>query len=265
MILLIAMPTQGDIATPTVKSLISLTQWLRKEGITFGFETYEFSDIVFSRNQLMSLFLTRKDFTHMLCLDADMVFAPSVIQRMINFKEDFVATAYPQKHLKWGRIRRLIEDEAKRPEDERASMGEILARAWVYNHQLAPFGGGKWIPRRRNGFLTVPATGTGMMLLSRAVPERMVETGAAVPKPRMTHIPLHKGLDYHDFFTHRTAPDGGMMYGEDQSFCMRWVEDCGGDIWLDSESVVRHVGRKSFDGYYAQKVSDDFPEIEDLD
>ena len=72
-VLLISMPTLGQISTPTTKCLIGLTQYLSREGIPFAFETYEFSDIVFSRNQLMCMFQTRKEFTHILMMDSDMM------------------------------------------------------------------------------------------------------------------------------------------------------------------------------------------------
>lgn len=262
--LMIAMPTQGEIATPTVKSLIGLTQGLARRGVPFGLETYEFSDIVFSRNQLLSIFLTRDRFTHMLCLDADMSFQPQAIFRLMAFQKPFTATAYPQKHPSWSRIRALIEAEAAKPEASRLAMDKILAQAWTYNHQRAAFGGAPWVPKRRNGFITVPATGTGMMLLDRSVPETMVARGAAVPKPRMAEVPLHKGLKYHDFFSHLSAPDGGLLYGEDQSFCLRWVEHCDGEIWLDTESPVIHYGTKPFHGDYTRALAKDFPTIEDL-
>ncbi|MEM1163624.1 MAG: hypothetical protein AAGJ28_22045 [Pseudomonadota bacterium] len=261
MILLIAMPTQGDIATPTVKSLIGFTQKLREWNIPFAFETYEFSDIVFSRNQLMSIFLTRERFTHCLFLDSDMGFTPDAIRRLIEIDVDFAATAYPQKHPRWTRLRQLIEAEAALPQDQRTPMDRLLARAWLYNHQRAAFGGQPWVPKQKDGFITVPATGTGMMLMTRTVPERMVEQGAAAPKPAMANVPLHKDLRYHDFFSHLTSPDGGLMYGEDQSFCMRWVEHCGGDIWLDTRSPVVHYGVKAFPGRFAEAVTDDFPDL----
>ena len=95
-VLLIAMPTQGEISTPTVKSLIGLTQALARRGVPFGFETYDFSDIVFSRNQLMSIFHTRDRFTHMLFLDSDMAFQPEAIFRLLEFGEDFVAHGLSQ-------------------------------------------------------------------------------------------------------------------------------------------------------------------------
>lgn len=262
-VLLIAMPTLGTITTPTVKSLIGLTQALARRGVPFGLETYEFSDIVFSRNQLMCIFHTRERFTHMLFLDSDMAFQPDAIFRLIEFDVDFAVTAYPQKHPKWNAIRAAIEAEATKPEDQRASMEQILSASWTYNHQLADFGGTPWRSQSRGGFVTVPAAGTGMMLLSRAVPETMVAKGIVAAKPRMAQVPLHKDLKYHDYFSHLTSPDGGLMYGEDQSFCMRWTHMCGGDIWMDTESTITHHGAKSFTGRYSDALYRDFQQAPD--
>lgn len=258
-VILIAMPTLGEVATPTVKSLIGLTQALQRRAIPFAFETYEFSDIVFSRNQLLSRFLTETRFSHMLFLDSDMAFAPEAVWRLLDFGVDFAATAYPQKYPRWERLRALIEAEMARPEGERASTDVLLSRSWIYNHQRAAFGGGRWEPKRRDGFITVPATGTGMMLLSRAVPETMVTRGVAAHKPRNEQLPLHAGLSYYDFFTHLSSPDGGLIYGEDQSFCMRWTESCGGEIWLDTQTRISHFGSRAFTGCYAEQSEEDFP------
>ncbi|MEL6997124.1 MAG: hypothetical protein AAFP68_02595 [Pseudomonadota bacterium] len=264
-ILLISMPTLGQISTHTTKALIGLTQYLQRNGIPFGFETYEFSDIVFSRNQLICSFFTKKQFTHMLCLDSDMAFEPQAVQRLIDIDVDFAATAYPQKHPRWARLRQIIEAEAHLPEDQKSPMDVLLSRTWVYNHQKADFGGKPWTPKRRAGFITVPATGTGMMLLSRRVPESMVEKGVVKRKPRLEQVPLHKGLEYYDFFSHLSSPDGGLMYGEDQSFCMRWTHHCDGEIWLDTESPVTHYGEKTHTGRYAALVDEEFKTFEDLD
>lgn len=261
-VLLIAMPTGGQVATPTVKSLLGLTQHLQRVGIAFAFETYEFSDIVFSRNQLMSIFLTREQFSHMLFVDSDMEFKPDVVMRLLAFDAPFTAAAYPQKHPRWQAIRRLIEADAAKPLAERTSTFDLLAQAWVYNHQPGGFEGGPWTREERDGFVTIPAVGTGLMCLAREVPERMVETGAAVHLPKHETVPLHKGLRYHDFFSHRRSADGSFLYGEDQSFCHRWVVDCGGTIWMDAESVVTHWGQKGFPGRYSVQLKRGFPNVE---
>ena len=257
--LMIAMPTQGQIATATVKSLLGLTQALQGVEIPFAFDTYEFSDIVFSRNQLLSRFLTDTRFSHVLLLDSDIAFAPEAVWRLIGFGAPFVATAYPQKHFDWAALRAEIEAEAARPPGERTPTEVLLSRHWIYNHQRADFGGGRWVPERRDGFVTVPATGTGLMLLSREVPERMVAEGVAAPLPAMADIPLHRGLAWHDFFGHVVSESGGFLMGEDQSFCWRWVRGCGGEIWLDCESLVHHVGSHAHAGRYADRLDRDFP------
>jgi len=263
--LLIAMPTQGMIATDTVKAIILLTQDLARKGVPFDFTTYEFSDIVFSRNQLMSAFLTYDRYTHMLCMDSDMQATPDAIWRLIDFDVDFAAIAYPQKFANLERLRALIEMEMAKPPEARATMAELRSRAWIWNHQLRGFGGAAWRPKRRDGFITVPATGTGLILLKRAVPEAMTARGLAPRLERMESFDKHKGLRYHDFFSHLCSPDGQIMYGEDQSFCMRWTEGCGGDIWLDTESYVNHVGLAAHVGRYSERAAEDFPEIADDD
>ncbi|MEM9097377.1 MAG: hypothetical protein AAGC79_02550 [Pseudomonadota bacterium] len=257
--LLIAMPTCGQIATPTVKSLITLTQALGERGHPFAFATYEFSDIVFSRNQLMSRFYSDERYQMLLFIDSDMEFAPEAFFRLLAFGEPVTAAAYPQKHPEWARLRALIEAEAERPPDERMPLEDLVARAWIYNHQIGGYDGQPWSPSRRGGFITVPSAGTGFMLIHRSVPERMVATGAA-PRRRRHEVHQIGDLRYHDFFSHRVSADDGFIFGEDQSFCHRWTEACDGEIWLDCESVITHWGQKSFPGRYAARVDEDFPE-----
>jgi len=254
-VLLIAMPTQGDIATPTVKSLIHLTQALPQWGVAFGFTTYEFSDIVFSRNQLMSLFFTEKKYTHLLLLDSDMSFEPETIRRLLRFDADFVAVPYAKKYLDWREIRAKIEAEADLPKEQKTPISTILSATSAYNHILAPTGQTKW----RDGFMTVPATGTGLMLLKRAVPETMVAKGAALRKSGMSSYALHEGLDYCDFFSHLDLVDGTLMMGEDQSFCWRWKHLCDGEIWLDTEAKVTHHGKMGFYSRYGDQIGTKAP------
>ncbi|MBY8975409.1 hypothetical protein KHP62_06305 [Rhodobacteraceae bacterium NNCM2] len=258
--LMIAMPTGGQVATPTVRSLIALTQELTARGVGFMFETYQFSDIVFSRNQLMSRFLSDARFSHLLFIDSDMEFEPEACFRLLAFGEPLTAVAYPQKRPEWERLRARIEAEAAKPEAERADMQTLLAGIWTYNHQLGTFGGGAWRPKRRGGFITVQSTGTGFMLVARSVAERMVETGAAARRAMHEDLPGNAGLRYHDFFSHRVSANGGFVYGEDQSFCHRWTEDCGGEVWLDTQSPMVHWGISGFLGRYAERVGTDFPD-----
>ncbi|MEL6477553.1 MAG: hypothetical protein AAFR17_09510 [Pseudomonadota bacterium] len=261
--LMITMPTGGQVATPAVKSLIGLTQYLQRTGIAFTYQTYEFSDIVFSRNQLAACFLSDARFSHVLMLDSDLAYPVKTLQRMIAFEAPFTAATYPQKFIPWQRLRRLIEEDAKRPANQRRATRDLVAASWTFTLQRGGFNGRPWSPRRRNGFMTVPSTGTGMMLVAREVFEQMIENGSAPRLARHEGLIDRRAARYHDFFSHRRNRDGSFLYAEDQSFCLRWVEDCGGDIWLDTEADLTHWGPHGFAGRYANRAPFDFPDHAD--
>ena len=60
------------------------------------------------------------------------------------------------------------------------------------------------------------------------------------------------------FFSHKLDEAGEFYYGEDQSFCHRWVVGCGGDIWVDSRAKIGHVGAFTFWGDPQQVQSPPF-------
>lgn len=247
--LLILMPTPGYIETPTVQSLLGLTQALAKRGVAFALRTYEWSDIVISRNYLLSVFLAKTQFTHALLLDSDMSFEPDLFFKLLDFNEDFTVAAYPQRRMPWAAFRAAIEREAAKPEDQRASTGALLAESLRYNIPGSFEKGQAWPLIRRDGFRKVPGAGTGFMLLKRAVPEKMAELGVATPVPDFNG-PAYPDANFHDFFSHLRGRDGGVMHGENTSFCRRWVAGCGGEIWCYEASRITHHGNLAYLGDY---------------
>ncbi|GAB4528195.1 MAG: hypothetical protein Tsb0019_30180 [Roseibium sp.] len=263
LIIMIAMPTRGQVELATVRSLIALTQEFQRHGLPFAFETYGAANLVINRNHLMSRFLAEKDFSHMLMLDSDMEFSPETVWRLIAFGDDFVSAAYPQKYYNWDLLRHLVEAELALPEENRSSMEQLVSRSMTYNHQLRDYDNVEWQPEQRDGFISIPAAGQGLTVLSRKVPEMIVERGAVTKYPDMSLIPAHHGMEYYDFFGHLPTPDGRLFLHEDQSFSMRWVRGCGGTIWLDCETGIRHAGSHTFEGRYSDRLKDDFPALED--
>lgn len=252
--LMIALPTMGQVATGTALSLISLTQELRARGLGFTVSTYRFSDIVISRNHLMSVFLDDARFSHVLWIDADMVFAPETFWRLLAFGEDFTAAAYAQKSFDWNEIRRAVAAD-----EGATAMADLVARSYTYNHQIGGCGGATWTPERRDGFITVPAVGMGFALMTRAVPEGLVAQGVAREFTTMSEMPGYGKVPWFDFFSHLSSDDGGLLYAEDQSLCCRWVEGCGGAIWLDCDADVGHLGTHEYRGRYSGRADRDFP------
>jgi hypothetical protein len=258
---MIAMPTLGHVATATTVSLIKLTQAFQERGIGYSFVTYQGPDIVVSRNHLMSSFLTDREFSHLLWVDSDMVFEPDAVWRLLAAGADFVAAACPQKFFDWTALRKAVEDDLLREGEEAEPFERLLSRSLTFNIQTDGFREDRWVAKRRDGYITVPAVGMGLTLISRTVPQALADAGLAASRPGMNDLPGHKGLEWHDFFGHLASEDGRLMFAEDQSFCHRWVEGCGGDIWLDCGANVGHVGPVVFEGTYDHRVQRDFPEV----
>lgn len=250
-VLIVLVPTPGLVATAFLKSMIGLSQVLPRHGVSFAIKTYEFSDIVVSRNYLMSYFLSQPQFTHALLLDCDLGFEPEQVLRLFRHGADFVAAPYPRRRLAVGRFHDLVLANAALPPEHRQSPETLAARSYGYVLQAGVAAGKNFVRRRRGDFVTAPGLGMGFSLISRAVPETMVARGVVHPLPRQGRLPEYRDAPhFHDFFGHSLSPDGTMMYGEDQSFCHRWIFGCDGDLWIDTKARVTHYGQTGFVGDY---------------
>ena len=50
------------------------------------------------------------------------------------------------------------------------------------------------------------------------------------------------------FFNAEVDPESKRYLSEDYLFCKRWIDKCGGEIWIDSHSTLTHTGTCSFKG-----------------
>ncbi len=250
--LVILIPTGGRVHTQFMSCMIGLTQALSKKGIAFSVKTYEFSDLVMSRNYLVSYFLSQEQFTHALLLDSDLEFRPQQVFRLLDFGEDFVAAAYPDRRITGPVLRDAMENAKDEDLESQRSVGKLLARYMRYITTTNLGSEQKFKRIKRDGFHTVASVGTGFMLITRNVVERIVEEGQAHPLPRTGRLNIYQDAPrFADFFSHHMTTAKDAFYGEDQSFCRRWILGCGGQIWVDRQSSVSHIGEFSYHGDFA--------------
>jgi hypothetical protein len=254
--LVILIPTSGTVHTGFMRSMIALTQSLPQRGIAFSVKTYEFSDLVMSRNYLTSYFLSQKTFTHALMLDSDLSFSPSQFFCLFEFDEGFTAAVYPDRRWTTRGLKAALV--SAQPED----LGDMNA---VHRHMAGHMNyivsthiaQDKMLDvKRRDGFHTAATVGGGFILVKRSVVEKIVESGQARRLPRFGQRPDFKDApEFTDFFSHLLTEDGGALLGEDQSFCKRWQVGCGGDIWVDEASAISHIGEHTYHGDYQKHRS----------
>lgn len=206
--LFLALPVYGGINPYFASSLLTLaTHRPRPIGIDPRLCIGD-SLVSRARNKLCAEFL-ESDCTHLLFLDSDLVFSPGQIFRLARHAEkgrDIVAGLYPKKQLELGWVCNMLEEDGEPDAD---------------------------------GLQRVKYAGTGCLMFSRAVLERM---RAEYPEIEYDPDDGESGLKWDFFATGVRNFDGRRRYlSEDWMFCQRAL-DLGFDIWMDTQVVLKHVG-----------------------
>lgn len=217
--IMICIPAYGQsVAAQTMESVFCLAQYLTSSNIRHQLSWYSAADIVEVRN----LFLTawydcHKQYSHMLFIDADMGFQPQLIRDMAKFDKPLTGVFYARRQMP----------------------ASIVGAALDPEHTLADV--------TRDGFLKANYIGGGVMLISRKMIDEMLEKmpqlidalpgvlAAASPLPLTRLIRAFDPILKDD-----------RRLSEDVSFCARWRENCGGEIWANVNHKISHIGPFDF-------------------
>jgi hypothetical protein len=93
--------------------------------------------------------------------------------------------------------------------------------------------------REKDGWLQATGVGFGLTCLTKSMVKEMTEK-----HPDLRYVNEHNEICFSlfDFLLH-----GGRYWGEDYTFCRRWVE-CGGEIAVLADAETGHIGTKNFKG-----------------
>lgn len=235
--LVVATPCYGGLLTSAyANSLMQLQQACAERQVLFHWLLLGGDALITrARADLVAHFLDRAAATHLLFIDADIGFAPEQVFRLMEFGAEMTAAAYPTKAIDWTRVERVVAARRPRPD----------AAALRYVFEVDD-------PTRivaRNGFARVRSVGTGFMMIRRTALEQLC---AAHPELSYRHTsssadPLAQSPNRYALFECMIEPDTGIYLSEDYAFCRRWT-GLGGEIWLDLESRLTHVGPVAFVG-----------------
>ena len=238
--LLIATPAHGEtFYTPYVHSMFRLHRALIPAGWTLSFASIAFADIAESRNFLLTHWLDKSDATHILFVDADMGFEPQLVQEMLALDKPVVGAVSPRRSIDLNRLVKIASEGTK--------ADSAINRAHDYIVQTVR---GRTAGRKK-GFIEVDGIGAGVLLIQRGAIEQMLEklpnlSDKGAPKTS----PLARNLDRLIRAFDPITTDAGRL-SEDFSFCHRWRNECGGEIWASTDRKITHVGLHHYEGRYA--------------
>jgi hypothetical protein len=219
----------GNVTHRYTLSLLKLQESAVARGVRLSFRLLRGDALIArARNIIVGDFLGDPSATHLLFIDADLGFEPDQVWALLESGRDVAAAVYPLKNLDWPKLRAAAE-----PAGAFAYAVEFLDPAKV-------------VPVGR--FARARYVGGGFMMVRRSVFERM-----AVQHPELRFRRSHTIINappegpLHAFFDTLLDPESGYYLSEDYTFCRRWT-DMGGEIWVDLESRLTHIGPVDFEG-----------------
>jgi hypothetical protein len=215
----------GSLTDQYFLSMIRTLQTFIKHGINFRITTLRNESLISrARNILTAMFL-ESECTHLLFIDADIEFQPDDVLRALAYDKPIMAGAYPKKTLP---IQYALNFKFQNPETRQI--------------------------RVENGAVELLDASTGFFLIKREVFEKMIEAHPELHYRNDSNI--DESLEKHCYalFDTMIDPHDNRYLSEDYTFCRRW-QALGGEIWLDPNAKLNHVGSYTFEGDISKIIS----------
>lgn len=236
MTIFIGVPCYGSqLLCQFAQCLIKLTTLLTNHKIPHKLE-FLGSDSLISRarNTIVAKFYSNPEFTHLLFLDSDLMFAPEAVLQMLSADKELIGCPYPKKIYNWQKVVSVLKEKETIDETLKPLLTDI-------NYNLLP------VPQNVESTLVkckdIP---TGFMLIKRSLITTMM---MAYPERKYTNNIA--GIDssandcYYDFFG--TGVVNNIYLSEDYYFC-HLVRQLGIDCWLETAFTFGHIGKEIFYG-----------------
>lgn len=219
----------GQVTDQFFLSMFRMSQAFMQHGINFRITTLRNESLVTrARNILTAMFL-ESDCTHLMFIDADIEFDSEAILRALAYDKPIMAAAYPKKALpvQYAINFKFIDQATKQV-------------------------------RVENGAVEVLDASTGFFLIKREVIEKMMQAYPELHYRNDSNIDPKFNKYCYALFDTILDPEDNRYLSEDYTFCRRW-QKLGGEIWLDPNTKLNHVGAYTFEGDVSKIIGREDP------
>ena len=180
-------------------------------------------------------------------------FHPRSLKKCFISTELVVGCIYPLKHIDLQKF----HTEARSHPEARVAIAKALnfvGSAAMITEFAGSGSYGRAAIRMEEGFVRVRYAGAGLMLIKREVFEqlkdRFPQLWCSINAEAQAYLGLSEGVL--QCFSSFQDPKG-MFMGEDVSFFRRWIDGCGGEIWVCISEEVTHIGRFTYTGRFVDR------------
>lgn len=187
------------------------------------------------RNFIVDQFM-KSECTHLMFIDADILFPEGSIRSLLNADKDIIAAPYPKKGIDWDRINEIIK--LNKHIDEPLPLHKFGA-SYVINY----LDNSNPPTPDEKGVVEVAHAGTGFMMIKREV---FVKMFPYMKQARAANFGRFNNW-YTEYFKTDIDENSGVLLSEDWWFCDKWRE-IGGQVHLMPGIVLDHMGTYVFSG-----------------
>ena len=210
--ILIATPAYGGLVySKYTESLVYTCFMLKMMNIDFELKYINNQIVTRARNMCSSVFLEDSSFTHMLFIDADVVWNPLEVKKLISHDKECVVGLYPNKQYYWKNNVLTLNPSS------------------VYD-----------IPITTEGDLVkLKSAATGFMLLKRSALEKIKKD------VEIFYLPGSNGerIKLYNFFDCKVVDEDYLT--EDYYFSYLFIKN-GGEIFADTTIKLTHMGTHEY-------------------
>lgn len=240
-----------QITEPCMMSLIKTLMYFRDHGMKFAVATITDSLINRARNNIAAKFLANEQFTHIMCIDADISWEPEDVLKMLWHDKDIMTGAYPIKKIHWDRVSHDVKRNI--PDNELAERSlRFVVNAAKNNNVL----------NVSNGAIEIYDAGTGFMLIKRQTFEKLIESYPELKYTDDTGSLTEEECKWtYAFFNSYIDDFRNRFLSEDYGFCRYW-QNIGGKVWVDPAIKLGHLGRMKYEGTMMTYIEDNLAQNE---
>lgn len=215
-------------------SILNLVTLLNKLGIKFVIDFIGNESLIpRARNNSLSRFVD-SGFTHMLCIDSDIEFPAEAVLELLEFDKDVACCCYAKKGYNWNRMMHSIANEPESNETIESRCLDFAYNAILdKNNMIVKVG----------DFIKVKHASTGFMMIKKEIVNKLCE--------KHTELTIKTdNLEKEDSIIcglFCCMIKNQIYLSEDYSFCER-VRDIGGEVWLNVNQNLNHIGKNIFRG-----------------
>ena len=209
--IMIAIPAYtGVVHMGTMRALINDTLELVKRGDRFTLVDDIGNALIADSRGVIATRFWESDCDDLIFVDSDVTWEAGALLKLVDAPVDLVAGVYPARRDPIFYPLHYLEKE----------------ELWADPETM---------------LLEVKSVATGFMKISRNCIAKMIEA-----YPEKHYYTAERDQQFYPLFDH--VFEDGYKWGEDYSFCIRW-RNIGGQVWIDPEIAMGHVGYKIFQGH----------------